>query len=226
MNYDELMQDFEISLIETLNEKEKELSDLSISEKDKLERFLIKLKFHNNTVDISNCGDDDLKDFIYNLANLNNEEKGLLYLQCLYFENNYADSRVQLLSCQNVIGIIRILFKLAESFENSNNKMHFMECIFKFITTNLKDINFDMQSFLENFLNANYRHYKDVKDSILYMVIISSVARLAATTAKDVFDIIEEMKKYPEVEELVEDYKRRKVELELQQKHEQEARTI
>ena len=108
--------------------------------------------------------------------------------------------------------------------------MLFMECIFKFITTNLKDINFDMQSFLENFLNANYRDYKNIEDSILYMGmymgIFSSVARLSATTPKDVFEIIEEMKTYPEVSELVEDYKRRKVELELQQKHEQEAKTI
>ena len=63
MNYYELMQDFEISLIETLNEKEKELSNLCKENKEQFERFLIKLKFQNNTADISNFGNDDLKDF-------------------------------------------------------------------------------------------------------------------------------------------------------------------
>ena len=232
MNYDELMQDFEISLIETLNEKEKELSNLCEENKEQFERFLIMLKFYDNALDISSYeangnGTDAIEKFIYNLSNLGVEQKGFLFLHYLELVNEYLESSSAFLRCSNILYIMKILFAGAEHFEDSRNKSHQTYLIFKLFSIDAKNIiNVDIQSLLNNELNGNCLELDSIKDMFIYAMFIRSIAIYTNISHQSVAEEIEEMKTYPEIKLLVEEYQRKLVELELQQKHEQEARTI
>ncbi len=226
MNYEELMQDFGMDLIETLKQKEEELSALYISAKEQLERFLISLKFYNNTVDVSNCDEDDIIYLIYHLDNLDDFEKMSLELQYQKLDFNCKNSNLQLTKCQKSILAIRLLLTTVEGMEESKGKMQYLKGTFNFITTNLKDIEFNIYSLLERVLNNDHREYDYFFDSMYYMTFLASVAKTARTEPIVIFNNIEEIKTYPEVSELIEDYKRRKVELELQQNDDEEPITL